>query len=68
MMPLGFRWAVLGFFPRAADGLRQGGGVDIKGAWVNIHKDRGGPQQLDNLGRGDEGKRGGKDGIARPDS
>ena len=67
MTPLGFRWCGPRVFPQRGDGLLQGRGIQIKGPRVDIHKNRGGPQQLDNFGRGDEGKRRGEDGVPGAD-
>ncbi len=61
MMPLGFKAAVLGFFPKEAR-APQGRGVDVEGLGVDVHKDRGGPQQRMTSAVAMKVKGGGEDG------
>jgi hypothetical protein len=47
------------------DGGLQFGGIDVVGPGIDVHEDRGGAEEADHFGRGDEGKGGGEDRIAR---
>jgi hypothetical protein len=49
------------------DRLCEQAGVQVEGRRVDVDEDRGRPEQLDHLGRGDEGEGGGEDGIAALD-
>ena len=49
------------------DGEVEFGWIEVKGLGVDVHEDRGGAEEADDLGGGDEGEGGGEDGVAGAD-